>query len=64
MVSRRRRLLKYLNAEDVNRYQTLILGLVYADNFPPYNNTLLGCCLSSSSHPIYRLRTLFIARLP
>ncbi|MDA0265319.1 MAG: 30S ribosomal protein S15 [Chloroflexi bacterium] len=29
MVSRRRRLLKYLNAEDVNRYQTLIsrLGL-------------------------------------
>ena len=27
MVSRRRRLLKYLNAEDVNRYQTLITRL-------------------------------------
>ena len=27
MVSRRRRLLKYLNAEDVNRYQTLIARL-------------------------------------
>ena len=27
MVSQRRRLLKYLNAEDVNRYQTLIARL-------------------------------------